>query len=65
MDSEVLKLLLPALGPTAGCVAIVWLFMRFLGNHMETNTQAMRDVAVALTRLATKIEDSGQSERET
>lgn len=57
MESEGLKLLLPALGPTAGCVAVVWLFVRFLGNHMAASTKAMRDVAAALGELKGKVDD--------
>ena len=63
MDSEMLKLLLPTLGPTGGCVAIVWFFTRFLGNHMSANTKAMQDVAATLGELRGKVDDCPQRER--
>ena len=63
MESELLKLVLPTLGPTGGCVAVVWMFIRFLSNHMGENTRAMKDVAAMLGELKGKVDDCPARER--
>ena len=63
MESELLKLVLPTLGPTGGCVIVVWLFIRFLTNHMAANTKAMQHVVEALGELRGKVDDCPQRER--
>jgi hypothetical protein len=56
MTYHLLETALPALGPTAGCVAVaVYLcreFTRFLSNHLSKLTRALSSAARALDRLA-------------
>jgi hypothetical protein len=55
MDPTTLQLI-AGLGPTAGCVAIVYLFNRYLANHLSANTLALRDTCVVLSALKTAVE---------
>jgi len=59
-EADVLKLLLPTLGPTAGCVVVVWLFIKFLTNHMSGQMKALSDVCSALAGLKAVIDECHQ-----
>jgi hypothetical protein len=55
-----LENLLPALGPTAGCVIVALYltrqFTQFLENHMSQHTRALVSVNQVLVRLCTLVE---------
>ena len=60
-EADFAKMLLPALGPTAGCVVIVWLFVRFLSNflsnHLSAQAKALSDVCASLAGLKAVIDE--------
>jgi hypothetical protein len=56
-EYEMLKNFGPTIANVAGVVVVVMLFLRFLGNHFSSLSDAMRNVAVALEGLKTIILD--------
>ena len=57
MDTELVKMILAALGPSSAVVIVVLLFLRFLGNHMGANTEAMTRVCSILSALEAKVDE--------